>query len=247
MKRQSPRVEALSHRFDTTEWSVVLMAGRDDSNGSWAALEQLCQRYWRPIYAFARGRGCSEHDAQDLTQGFFADLLQRKAITVADPERGRFRTFLLTAFRHFSTHAWRRSRADRRGGITLPIPLEELTDAERAFAARSPTELPDHLFDLEWAERVFLTALDRLRLEFGRAGKSVDFAQLSPYLSRPGGAGDYARIASELGWRPESVPVAVHRLRRRYGELTRAEVAGTVSDPRDVEDELRYLAALFDC
>ncbi|MBL9128181.1 MAG: sigma-70 family RNA polymerase sigma factor, partial [Verrucomicrobiales bacterium] len=208
-----------------------------------AALEKLCRRYWRPIYAYARRYGHSEHDSQDLTQGFFADLLLRDGIGLADPDRGRFRTFLLTAFRRFVTRQWRKASADKRAGSHTWISFEELRDAEHGLRLEDLAAPPENFYDLEWARNTFLAALERLRSEYDRAGKSTEFSRLLPFLSRSGTAEEYGSVATEFGWKPDSVAVAAHRLRRRYGELTRSEVARTVGRLDEIEDELRYLVA----
>jgi DNA-directed RNA polymerase specialized sigma24 family protein len=230
-------------RFATTHWSVVLAASASSSESA-TALEELCRTYWYPLYAYVRRCGHSAHDAQDSTQAFFVDLFQKNYLRAADRERGRFRSFLLTALRHFLAHEWEKARAAKRGGGQVLLPLDEAT-AESCYQGElANSESPEILFDRAWALRVFEQALKALRQEFADRGKLDQFEQLKSYLTEEPGPGAYANLGAELQLSPNAVAVTVHRLRQRYGELVREAVAHTVAQPSLVEEELRYLISL---
>jgi len=233
-------VERSSHAFTTTHWSVVLTAAQD-SPRSEDALATLCGVYWRPLYVYVRRRGYGEHDAQDLTQAFFARLLEKNYVAQADREKGRFRSFLLASMNHFLANEWDRSSTLKRGGGATFIPWEEFNDGTQTGVASQLS--PDHLYERQWA----LTLLDQvftcLREECAAAGKGELFEALRPYLSGEKGAASHAEAAKPLGMTAGAVQVAVHRLRRRYGELLCAEIAHTVSSPGEIDEELRHLFA----
>ncbi|MCI0535652.1 MAG: sigma-70 family RNA polymerase sigma factor [Verrucomicrobiales bacterium] len=238
---------APTSRFNTTHWSVISRAGRENSPESREALDKLCRTYWRPLQAFARRLGHSEPDAQDLTQGFFAHFFEKGSVRVADRARGRFRTFLLTSFQHFIQGEWIKARAVKRGGARALLSLEDLSPAEQE-ALGQPTNDPaaTAVFDRQWAAEVFSRAMSKLAEEFAVAGKAGDFQRLKFFLSQPAGRKEaYAEVAKHLGAQPETVAVTVHRMRRRYRELLRAEIEATVSRVEDVEDELRYLMEII--
>ena len=232
------RNRSASERFDTTHWTVIFDAGHRGSARAPKALEKLCQQYWPPLYGFARRKGYLEEDAKDLTQAFFAQFIRQDMAETADPARGRFRTFLLTSFDRFIIGEWKKTQTLKRGGPTR-------TAAEPLHPVGSMAE-PDScpadsaLFDRAWAEETFAAALARLREEFAVAGQAEHFRQLQPFLSQPGDRENYAAAAKKLAMKPESVAVAVHRLRHRYSELVRAEVSRIVS-PEEIEAELKYL------
>lgn len=231
--------------FRTTHWSVVLAAGDAASPQSAEALEKLCRAYWFPLYAYVRRSGHGPEDAQDLTQAFFEHFLENNALSRADRQRGRFRTFLLTSLQNFLTHEWQRACAQKRGGGRALLAWDELSPETR-YQSEAGTELtPDKVFDQRWALTLFQQSLTRLREEFAAAGKSEHFEQLKDYLSAEAGEGGYARIAERLGISRSTVAVAVHRLRQRYGQLVRDEIAHTVDSPAEVEEELRYLIKLM--
>jgi RNA polymerase sigma factor (sigma-70 family) len=238
-------VLAASSRFNTTHWSVVLQAGREVSPHSSAALEKLCRAYWYPLYAFIRRKGFGEADAQDLTQQFFARLLERRDFASVDPRKGKFRTFLLASLSHFLSNERDRARAAKRGGGQTPIPLDGLQPEERYRLEPVNDSSPDKLYEVRWALTVLEQALSRLRQEMADAGKSVQFDQLKAYLVEDPGAGDYAAAAERLGGSRQSVAVTVHRLRQRYREIVRAEVAQTVTTPLELEEELRHLYSVL--
>lgn len=230
--------------FATTHWSVVLAAG-GDSPASLAALEQLSKNYWYPLYAFIRRSGRSPHDAQDLTQGFFVELFRKNYFRAADRERGKFRSFLLTALRHFLMHEWEKSRAAKRGGGFVPVSWDEQT-AEQWYQ-HEPTasgSTPERLYDRSWALRLFEQSLERLRHELTQQSKGHQFEQLKCYLTREPEHGEYAQAAATLGLSPNAVAVAVHRLRQRYASLVREAVAETVAQSSQIEEELTHLISL---
>lgn len=223
-------------RFSTTHWSVVLLAGEESSESA-AALEKLCRGYWQPVCAFARRRGWGEEDAKDLTQQFFVRLLERNDFQGLDPKRGKFRTFLLAAFTHFLANEYDRSRALKRGGGKV-ISLEELTPDELPAAAElSPTAV----YDLRWARTVLHAALRRVEEEMVAAGRQGQFNELKRFLTANANPGEYAATAGKLGVDAASVPMLVHRLRQKYHEFVRDEVAQTVSSPIELEEEMRHL------
>ena len=229
--------------FATTHWSVVL-AATGDSPESAAALEQLCRAYWYPLYSYVRRCGHSPHDAQDLTQAFFAELLRKQYFRAADRQRGKFRSFLLTALKHFMAHEWEKARAAKRGGGLIPVCLDEQV-AERCYQAEATVNSgPERAYDRAWALRVFEQSLTKLRHELEATGKATQFDQLKKYLTQDPGPGEYAAEAAILSLSPNALAVAVHRLRRRYAELVREAVAETVAQPEQIEEEVGYLISL---
>jgi RNA polymerase sigma-70 factor (ECF subfamily) len=230
-------------RFASTRWSVVAAAGRKESPEARAALAVLCQAYWYPLYAYARRRLASADDARDLTQEFFARLLEKDYLQAADPRRGKFRSFLLTAFQHFLANEHARSTARKRGGQRRPVSLE-FGDGEHRYR-HEPADLatPETLYERRWALTLLEQTLANLRREFAASGKERLFEALKGTLTGDGSGEPYERIGRDLGLSGAAVKTAVHRLRRRYQELLRAEVARTVTSPEEVEDELRDLFA----
>ena len=228
-------------RFSTTRWSVVLLAGHGFSSESMAALEKLCRTYWQPIFLFARRKGCGEEDAKDLTQQFFARLLERNDFSGLDPSRGKFRTFLLTAFTHFLANEYDRAGALKRGGGRQIFSLEEFAPDELSDTFAAAMAAPGTLFDLRWARTILQTALQNLKQEMSVAKKAAQFEILKPFLTVNAGEGDYATAAQRLGVEVSSVPVLVHRLRQRYHALVREEVAQTVTSPVELAEEMRHL------
>ena len=229
--------------FVTTRWSLVLSAGRTDTPQARDALENLCRNYWFPIYAFVRRQGHNAHDAQDLTQDFFARLLEKKSFAGADPARGRFRSFLLAALKHFLANEWDKARAQKRGGGQVLIPIDVAT-AETSGGFEPADHLTaEKIFEQRWALTLLEHVLGRLRAEYVRDGKENLFDQLKPTLTEASRTVGYAEIATRLGTTAGAVKVAVHRLRQRYREVLRAEIADTVTSPAEVEDEIRNLFA----
>lgn len=231
--------------FATTHWSVVLKAGRSDTTQARNALAKLCQTYWYPLYAYVRRRGHSVHDAQDLTQAFFARLLERHWVSDAKQERGRFRTFLLTALSRFLSDEWDKLRAQKRGGGVLLLPLQ-LDDGETRYG-NEPVDnsTPEQYFERRWALTLLDTVLQRLRGEYEREGKGALFAALRPTLVGDRELQPYAKLANGLGMEEGTVKVAVHRLRKRYRQLLRVEIGETMAESGDIDEELRHLFAVL--
>jgi RNA polymerase sigma-70 factor (ECF subfamily) len=240
---QSDDSGANAEAFATTHWSVVRLAGRLSSPAAESALEKLCRGYWYPVYAFVRRRGSGPHDAQDLTQEFFSRLLRKNTFADADPAKGRFRSFLLGALKHFLSDEWDKARAEKRGGHNETFSLDAL-EPEARFALEPATDLtPERIFDRRWGMTQLDQALRRLREEFKTAGKAPQFELLKPFLTSDAGPGGYDDVAAQLETSPQTVAVSVHRLRQRYREAVRAEVAHTVTSPDQIDEELRGLFA----
>jgi RNA polymerase sigma-70 factor (ECF subfamily) len=238
----SPRTNAAV--FATTHWSVVLAAGQSSGTGAQAALERLCRTYWFPLYVFARRQGNSPEDAQDLTQDFFCRLLEKNYLAKADPERGKFRTFLLRSLKHFLVNEWKRAGRLKRGGGVEFLSIDT-KEAEDRYAAEAPDEFnPDAEYEKRWAVTLIEQVLTSLREEFDAADKARLFEELKGFIWGEKSAATYAEIAGELNVSEGMVKVAVHRLRQRFRELLRAEVAHTVSRPEDIDGELRHLISV---
>jgi len=228
-------------QFETTRWSLVLAAGGDRSPDSHAALATLCGDYWYPLYAYVRRRVADSHEAHDLIQEFFAQLLERDVLAAADPRRGRFRSFLLTSLQNFLANEWHKAHAQKRGGGTTIIPLDIRHGEARYALEPIDRQTPERLFERQWAETLLDRVMDRLRDEFASAGKQQQFEQLKGFLTGRNAAVSYAEVALQLHMSEGAAMVASHRMRRRYRELLRTEIAQTVADPAEVEDEIRRL------
>ncbi|WP_035613773.1 hypothetical protein [Haloferula sp. BvORR071] len=225
--------------FATTRWSLVVAAGAGDSA---AALEELCRLYWFPIYAVIRKSGKSGADSQDLAQGFFAMLLERRTIDLADDSRGRFRSFLLTALKRYLANEWHREHAAKRGGGRELVPLDpELAERLYLTGGGESSRSPDELFDRRWALAMLDAAMAALEREYKDAGRADEFARLVPSLTAARGETDYAAIARETNSTEGATRVAVHRLRKRFRFLVRAEVARTVLCEEEVDAEMAAL------
>ncbi len=229
--------------FETTQWSIVLAAGRDATGPARDALATLCDRYWYPVYAYVRRRGHDADEAEDLTQSFFATLLEKRYVGAADPARGRFRSFLLTAVTHFLSNERDRATAAKRGGGRAIVSLDAETAEGRYRMEPSHDATPERLFERRWALTLLDRTLGALRAEQERAGHAERFDRLKGFLTGEGGDGGYGVAAADLGLSEGAVKVAIHRLRKRYRELLRAEIAQTLEDTAAVEDELRALFA----
>jgi RNA polymerase sigma-70 factor (ECF subfamily) len=227
--------------FVTTRWSVVLAACQPTPESA-AALETICREYWYPLYAFVRRSGKSPHDAQDLTQEFFCRLVEKRWLDAADREKGRLRSFLITALKRFLANEWDRRSAQRRGGGRLHVPIDTVF-AESRFAADNHSLAPDETFDRQWALTLIRLTSDRLRSEFAAAGRPGDYELLKPCLLAGRGAVDYAAIAGQLSLNESAARVAVHRLRKRFREIYREEISRTLAEGEDVDAELGHLAA----
>jgi len=230
-----------SPQFAETHWSLVRRAGGFDGRESRDALENLCRAYWFPIYAFIRREGNSSPDAQDLTQEFFARLLTGNSIARADPQLGKFRTFLLGALKHFLTDAHRKADALKRGGGVEIISFEQAAAEERYELEPMDERTPDKVFEQRWMMVLLETAAQRLRAEFEAEGKMRQFESLKPFLSNEGGEEAYAEAATKLKSSSKAIAVAVHRLRTRFRHLLLSAIADTVSTPNEVEEEYRSL------
>jgi DNA-directed RNA polymerase specialized sigma24 family protein len=239
-----PEIPTGPHRpagvFVSTLWSVVLRAGSTSDPESTAALERLCRLYWQPLHAFARRSGFSEHDSQDLTQAFLADLLQRQGLSRVDRNRGRFRNFLLASFRHFLANRRREGRAEKRGGGQFLESLEEMAEGNMHVEG-TDAMTPELQYERVWAMSLLDRILDRLRGEYAASGREALFEALQPFLAAAGGHHGYGELGRKLGMAESTVGVVVHRMRRRYGELLREEITATVESPEEVDDELRHL------
>jgi RNA polymerase sigma factor (sigma-70 family) len=230
-------------QFNTTHWSVVQLAGQPEAAQAGAALEQLCRSYWYPLYAYIRRKGYSPHDAQDLTQEFFARLLDKNYIRLAKRERGRFRSFLLKSLNHFLVNEWVRNNAQKRGGGHELLSLDE-ESAERIYQQEPTDGLgPENLYDKRWAVTLLERAMDRLGKDYAHAGKQELFNQLKGLLLTECTGESYRALTGPLGLTEGAVKVAVHRLRSRFRGAVRAEVAETVATPGEVDEELRCLMA----
>lgn len=228
--------------FFTTQWSLVLAGGRPEDGDAGRALSALCQRYWYPLYAYVRRRVASPHEAQDLTQAFFARLLEKNTVAQASPERGRFRAFLLTAMKNFLANEWDKARTQKRGGGQPPLTLDFPLADQRLEPQAADEQSPELIFERQWALTLLETALGQLRDEHLQREKGEQFEQLKPLLAGEAEA-TLAAAAKRLGMSTGAVKVAVHRLRRRYRELLRSAIAETVADPSEVDDEIRRLFA----
>ncbi|MES2470178.1 MAG: sigma-70 family RNA polymerase sigma factor [Verrucomicrobiota bacterium] len=227
-------------QFNTTQWGMVVLAGQSQAPHAGEALETLCRTYWSPIYAYVRRKGHRPHDAQDLTQEFFSRLLEKKYLKLASQERGRFRSFLLKSLQHFLVNEWVRGQAQKRGGGQA---LDEDAAEQSYQQAMADQPGPETVYDRRWALTLLERAMERLGADYAATGKKELFDRLQPLLLTEGAGASYRQEAALLGLSEGAVKVAVHRLRKRLGEVVRAEVARTVADPADVDGELRYLMA----
>jgi RNA polymerase sigma-70 factor (ECF subfamily) len=226
--------------FATTHWSLVLAAGEQGSPEAAAAMAELCRTYWYPLYAYVRRKGYSRDDAQDLTQELFARFLERRSFALADRRRGRFRSFLLASLENFLAKEWRRSQRLKRGGGRRHISWDA-EEAEGRYLQEAAEELSaERIYERRWALTLLEQALEALRAEYVAGGRAPIFEALRPALSGDGRA-DYEELSAGLGMTPGALRVAAHRLRQRYAEQVRAEVARLVQRPEDIEDEVRHL------
>jgi RNA polymerase sigma-70 factor (ECF subfamily) len=228
-------------QFPTTRWTMVVAAGDPHRKEARSALVSLCENYWYPLYAYLRRRGYAADQAQDLTQEFFIRVLEGRYLDRADPEKGRFRAFLLTSLRFFVADEEDRNRAQKRGGGAL-LPLEFSSGEERYQREPAHDETPEGIFERRWALSVLEQVVEKLRDEFVRHGRPEHFERLKVFLLGQSDA-PYAALAREMNTSEGPLKVAIHRLRKRYRELFRQEIADTVADPAEVESELRFLAA----
>jgi RNA polymerase sigma-70 factor (ECF subfamily) len=236
---------ATSDIFATTHWTVVLAAGRRHTPQSDGALEELCRTYWFPLYAYVRRRGHTKEDAEDLVQAFFARFLAKNYLAGLNAERGRFRAFLLASLKHFLINEWKKSQRLKRGGGEKLLSLDWRTADTQFQVAATVGPSPDKAFDREWALALLAKVIERLRVECESDGKAKLFGQLKILLTAGKGALSYAEAAKKLGMDDTAVRVAVHRLRKRYRILLRDEIAQTLADAADVDEEMRALFGAF--
>lgn len=231
--------------FATTHWSVVRLAARNDTTRAQRALSDLCSAYWYPLYAYVRRQGVAPHDAQDLTQEFFARLLAGNDLAQVSAAHGKFRAFLLACLKHFLANEWEKARAAKRGGGQRTISFDEAT-AEGLYRLE-PLDCvtAEKLYERRWAMTLLEATLAKLSTEFQREGKELLFERLKPTLAGSRESQPYAELAAELKMSAGAIKVAVHRFRQRYRELLRAEIASTVSTPSEVDEEIRYLFSVL--
>ena len=230
-------------QFPTTRWTLVVAAGDPHRKEARSALVSLCENYWYPLYAYLRRRGHPADQAQDLTQEFFIRVLQGRYLDRAAREKGRFRAFLLTSLKFFVADEEDRNRAQKRGGGAL-LPLEFSSGEERYQREPAHDETPERIFERRWALAVLDRVVEKLRDEFVRHGRPEHFERLKVFLLGHSDA-PYAALAGDMNTSEGALKVAIHRLRKRYRELFRQEIADIVADPADVESELRFLAAVL--
>jgi RNA polymerase sigma factor (sigma-70 family) len=231
--------------FATTHWSVVLAAGQDLPEKAATALEQLCRTYWHPLYGYLRRRGYSEHDAQDLTQGFVAQLLERRAIEEVASVKGKFRSFLFASLNYFLADTRDRANAQKRGGGRELVSLDFAQAEEWYQIEPVDGRNPETMYERRWAITLLDQVLEKLALDFDEAGKRALFIHLQPFLVAGSVGESYRDVASKTGLSEEAVKKAVQRMRRRYYELFREEIAQTVARPGEIEDELRHLCSVL--
>ena len=220
----------------------MVLSARDDSE---AALNRLCRTYWPAVFAFSRRSGDGPEEALDLTQGFFEQLLARRWLDAVDMSKGRFRSFLLAAFTRYSRGEWRKSRREKRGGGLTFLPLEDLLAASHLEPGLADTLTPDVAYERRWVEALIATVMKRLEEEYASAGKAVLFSSLRGFLVTSRGETPYGEAAAATGLSDSGIKSAIFRMRRRYGEIFREEVAGTVASPEEVEGEIRHLLAVM--
>jgi RNA polymerase sigma-70 factor (ECF subfamily) len=230
--------------FATTHWSLVVRAGDRGQPDAEAALAWLCERYWLPLYVYVRRHGRDAEEAQDLTQEFFARLFEKNTLAVASPQRGRFRSFLLTAMKNFLANKWDGARARKRGGGRPRLSLDVDAGESRLNLTAASADSPEQSYERQWALTLLELVVSKLEAEFAAAGKARQFELLKGAITGEGDI-EYEPIAAELGMSTEAARQAASRLRKRYRELLRAEVAATVAEPGDVDDEIRSLFGIL--
>lgn len=229
---------AMSSKFLTTSWSLVLAAAQDPSAGSHPALTRLCENYWNPVYAFIRRSGYDPDQSQDLTQTFFALLIEKNFLGVADPQRGRFRSFLLTAVKRFLANERDRNNALKRGAGQIPLSID-FENAETSYAL-ADSETPEKVFERRWAISLLERVMASLRAEFGTPEKAARFESMVPLLNNESGT-RYEELSAQMGLSAGALRVLVHRMRHRYRDLVRTEIADPVAAPEEIDEEIRFL------
>jgi RNA polymerase sigma-70 factor (ECF subfamily) len=244
MSTPSPDVEswpASARQFATTHWTTVLQARDGHSPEAAESLEKLCRTYWPPLYAFVRREGHAPPEAQDLTQAFFARMLERNYLSRLEHQQGRFRSFLLTFLKHFLAEQRGRARAQKRGGGQSLVSIDQFTEEERQLLEPADPNTPDQVYERRWAETVLRRALDRLQGEYEQAGQSALFERLKVFQPRDPAGLSQAEIGRQLGMSEVAVKSAFQRLRRRHSEILREEIAHTVTRPEEIDEEIRHL------
>jgi RNA polymerase sigma factor (sigma-70 family) len=231
--------------FVTTHWSVVLSAGKSASPEAESAMNELCKSYWYPLYSYVRRKGHDADESKDLTQEFFAQLLAKSLLASVDRNKGKFRSWLLGVMNHFLAHEWAKARAQKRGGGLPVFSLDETDPEERYRHEPADNTTPENLFDRRWALTLMERAGARLRAEYEAAGKNEVYACLKGFVSIEGTDFSYDDAAQRLGLTTSAVKSAIHRLRHRYQELVREEIAQTVSTAAEVDDEIKYLLTVL--
>jgi RNA polymerase sigma-70 factor (ECF subfamily) len=244
-EHSTPASTAPGDTFVTTQWTVVLAAGKRSTPQSDGALEELCRTYWFPLYAYVRRRGHTREDAEDLTQAFFTRFLARNYLEGLSAERGRFRAFLLAALKHFLANEWDKSQRQKRGGNVIHLSLDWQTADTQFQVAATAEPGPDQAFDREWALALLAKVIERLQTECETDGRGKQFAELKIFLTAGKGELSHAEAAEKLGMEETAVRVAVHRLRKRYRQLLRDQIAQTLDEDADVDEEMRALFRAF--
>ena len=235
--------ESRARCFPSTHWSLVLKAGHGGTPDAAAALDTLCRAYWFPLYAFARSEGHLPEAAQDATQEFFSRLLEKNFLQTADPSRGRFRSFLLASFKHMMAKEHRAATRQKRGGEALTFSLDALHPEERYGVEPAHEWTPERVFERQWAEALLARTLARLKAEY--ADRAIRFEELKVFLVGARGAAPLAQVAARLGVGEGALKLVVYRMRQRYARIFHDEVAQTVDDPAEVEDEIRHVFAVL--
>lgn len=235
-----------SARFATTRWSIVNSAGQKSSPEASEALESLCRAYWFPLYAYVRKRVANVEEANDLTQAFFEQLLEKNYVAQANPDRGLFRSFLITAFKHFLSREWEKNRALKRGGGRAVLSLD-FQDGDSRITSEPASEqfTPEQIYERQWAMTLLNRVVGRLRTEYDQAGKQEQFGYLKDFIIGQYSEHTYAEVAEILGSTEAAMKMSAHRMRHRYREILREEIADVVANPEDVDDEIRNLFTLF--
>lgn len=232
--------------FPTTQWSLIVRAANDDPAEREKALAEICTLYWPPVYAFVRSRGNPPHDAEDLTQGFFAELLRRNDLAKVDAAHGRLRNYLLTTVRNHLNSEFRRDTSQKRGGGAVMLSFD-VVDAEARCHIPEPMDdvTPDRVFERQWAITVMECVVSTLEQRYAEKGQIDLFNALKPFINAANIAGRQGDLARELGMSEQALRVAIHRLRQRYGEILRQTVKATLGSGESVEDEIACLMAAF--
>jgi RNA polymerase sigma-70 factor (ECF subfamily) len=231
--------------FANTRWSLVLSAGRSSSPGSRQALATLCETYWRPLYAYVRNRGYPEEEAKDLTQEFFARFLEKNYLKDVHRERGRFRSFLLASLKHFLANEWDKATAQKRGGGKVPLSLDFALAEGWVSVEPSHDRTPEKIYERQWALALLDRVLGVLEADYKSSEKGALFVRLKPLLAGSGEGKSYKEIAMDLNLSEGSIKVAAHRLKRKYRDALREEIAQTIENAEDIDDEMRYLLTVL--